>query len=359
MTYDYNYLYKTTRNILLKMGCPSNDADVIADVVLKGELRAISSHGLLRIKTYYDLWKKGRINSTPDMKIVHETPSTAVVDGDKAFGMVAGKKSMDLAIEKAASHGSGWVATKNSNHFGIAGYYSMLAIEHDMIGITMTNANASVAPTFSLERMLGTNPIAFAVPAGKHPPFVADFATTPVARGKVVIREKKGEKIPFGYIQDKDGKPTEDPADLRLGGAILPLGGSRELGSNKGYCLGSMVDILSGVLSGAGFGPSVPALAAYLESDREEVGEGTGHFFGAMRIDGFMTAKEFRTRMDKWIDTFRSSQPVAGQEKVLIPGDPEREAEEQLMKEGIFLVPQVAEEFKGVADELGVEFSLR
>lgn len=359
MTYKYDYLYEVTRNILLKMDCSARDAEVITDVLLKGELRAISSHGLLRVKTYYDLWKKGRINSKPDIKVIHETPSTAVIDGDKAFGMVAGKKSMDLAIEKAAKSGSGWVATRNSNHFGIAGYYSMLALEHDMIGITMTNANASVAPTFSLERLLGTNPIAFAAPADKYPPFIADFATTPVARGKVVIREKKNEKIPFGFIQDKDGHPTRDPADLRLGGAILPLGGTRELGSNKGYCLGGMVDILSGVLSGAGFGPFVPALAAYLENDREEVGEGTGHFFGAVRIDGFMKAEEFKSRMDKWIETIRNSKPTEGQEQVLIPGDPERKAEEKLMKEGIYLVPQVAEEYKGVADELGVDFKIQ
>jgi LDH2 family malate/lactate/ureidoglycolate dehydrogenase len=359
MTYNYEYLNEITQQILLKMGCPSEDAVVIADVLLRGELRAIPSHGLLRIKTYYDLWQKGRINSTPEMNIVHETPSTAVLDGDKAFGMVAGKKSMDLAIEKAKKCGSGWVATRNSNHFGIAGYYSMLALDHDMIGITMTNANASVAPTFSLERMLGTNPIAFAVPAGKYPPFVADFATTPVARGKIVIREKKGEAIPYGFIQDKDGNPTKDPADLKLGGAILPLGGTRELGSNKGYCLGSIVDILSGVISGAGFGPFVPALAAYLETDREKVGEGTGHFFGAIRIDGFMSPVEFRERMDKWIETLKSSKPAEGHDSVLIPGDPEREAEEKLMKEGIHLVPAVAEEFKGVADELGVDFELK
>ncbi len=358
MTFTYDYLFETTRNILLKMGCSESDALTITNVLMKAELRAISSHGLLRIKTYYDLWQKKRINSSPDLKVVHETPSTAVIDGDRAFGMVAGKKSMELAIEKASLCGSGWVATKNSNHFGIAGYYSMMALEHDMIGITMTNANASVAPTFSLERLLGTNPIAFAAPAGKYPPFIADFATTPVARGKVVIREKKNEKIPFGFIQDKDGHPTNDPADLRLGGAILPLGGSRELGSNKGYCLGSIVDILSGVMSGAGFGPFVPALAAYLENDLEEVGEGTGHFFGAIRIDGFMKPDEFKSRMDKWIETFKKSKPTEGHQKVLIPGEPEREAEEKLMKDGIYLVPQVAKEYKEVADELGVDFQI-
>lgn len=354
--YSYNYLFDTTKSILLRMGCPEKDAETITDVLMKGELRGISSHGLLRIKSYYDLWKSGRINSKPSVSIIHESVSTAVVDGDRSFGMVAARRSMELAIEKAATAGSGWVATRNSNHFGIAGYYAMMALEHDMIGICMTNANASVAPTFSTERMLGTNPIAVAVPAGKEPPFVADFATTPVARGKVVIKEKLGEKLPLGYVQDKEGKPTDDPSALRMGGAILPLGSDRIHGSHKGYCLGSIVDILSGVASGANFGPFVPAIAAYLASGREEVGKGTGHFFGAIKIDGFMPADEFRDRMDTWIAALRKSSPVEGEEKVLIPGDPEREAEEKLMKEGIYLVPKVVEELKEVARELGVDF---
>ena len=354
--YPYHYLYDVTRKILLKMGCPDKDASTIADVLLRGELRSISSHGVIRIKTYHELWKAGKINATPDVRVVHETPSTAVVDGDLAFGMVAARYSMELAIEKASKTGSGWVATRNSNHFGIAGYYAMMAIDHDMMGFCMTNANPSVAPTFSTERLLGTNPISFAVPALKQPPFVADFATTPVARGKIVIKEKLGEDLPTGYVQDKDGQPSIDPSVLRYGGAILPLGGDRIRGSHKGFCLGSMVDILSGVVSGANFGPFVPALAAYLESGRPEVGVGTGHFFGAMRIDGFMKADEFKERMDKWIETFRASKTVEGEEKLIIPGDPEREAEEENMKKGIYLVPQVVDELKAVAAELGVDF---
>ncbi len=354
--YSYTYLFDVTKNILIKMGCPENDAHTITDVLLKAELRSISSHGLLRIKSYFQLVKESRINVNPDIKVVHETPGTAVVDGDLCFGMVAAKKSMELAMEKADKVGSGWVATRNSNHFGIAGYYAMMALDRDMIGICLTHANPSVAPTWSIDRLLGTNPIAMAVPAKTQPPYVADFATTPVARGKIAIKEKIGEKLPIGYVQDKYGFPSIDPSILRDGGAILPLGGDYIHGSHKGYCLGSMVDILSGVISGANFGPFIPPVATYLPRREETVGLGTGHFFGALRIDGFMPADEFKERMDNWINIFRNAQTVENQEKVLIPGDVEREAEERIMKEGIQLVPAVRDEFKQVADELGVDF---
>ena len=354
--YSYSYLFDVTRKIFEKMGCSSGDAETIADVLLKGELRNISSHGILRIKDYHTFWKLGRMNARPDIRVVHETPGTAVVDGDLAFGMISAKKSMELAIGKAGKTGTGWVATRNSNHFGIAGYYAMMALEHDMIGICLTNANPSVAPTFSIERMLGTNPVSFAVPAHKQPPYVADFASTPIARGKVSIAEKKGEKLPLGFVQDNAGQPTDDPLTLRHGGAILPLGSDRLHGSHKGYCLSSIVDILSGVISGANFGPFVPPTVPYLPVKDRQVGLGTGHFFGAIRIDAFMTTDEFKARMDEWIKVFRSAKPVEGEEKVLIPGDIEREAEERIMKEGITLVPAVKDDLKAVTEELDVAF---
>lgn len=354
--YTYDYLFNFTRSVFEKMGCSSEDSLTISEILLKAELRNIASHGMLRIKDYHLLWKEGRINTRPNVKIVHETPGTAVVDGDLSFGMIGARKSMELAIEKAAKVGTGWVATRNSNHFGIAGHYAMMALEHDMIGICLTNANPTVAPTFSLDRLLGTNPIAFAVPAMKQPPFVADFATTPIARGKISIAEKNGEKLPLGFVQDKYGQPTDDPETLRYGGAILPLGSDREHGSHKGYCLGSIVDILSGVVSGANFGPFVPPAVAYLPRNPKEVGTGTGHFFGAMRIDAFMTPSEFKERMDEWIGTFRASKPATGHDKVLIPGDVEREYEEKIMRDGIKLVPKVREDLKSVAAELGVDF---
>lgn len=354
--YQYDYLFDFTKNVFIKMGCSKHDSTIIAEVFLAAELRGHSSHGMIRIKDYYELWKAKRINTDPHVTIVHESPSTAVVDGDNAVGMVAARRSMEIAIEKAKNAGTGWVATRNSNHFGIAGYYSMMALEHDMIGICLTNANPLVAPTFSISRMMGTNPIAVAIPAMKQPPFVADFATTPVARGKLAVAEKKGEKVPFGFVQDKDGFPSDDPEILKQGGSMLTLGGDRVHGSHKGFCLSSIVDIFSAVFSGANFGPFVPPSVAYLPVLDKKTGEGTGHFFGAMRIDAFQPANEFKAKMDEWIETFRSAKPAKGQERVLIPGDPEREAEERNMKDGIKLVPAIRDDLKEIAKELDIEF---
>jgi LDH2 family malate/lactate/ureidoglycolate dehydrogenase len=354
--YQYNYLFDFTKNVFIKMGCSDHDSTIIAEVFLAAELRGHASHGMIRIKDYYELWKAKRINTDPHVTIVHESPSTAVVDGDNAVGMVAACRSMQIAIEKSKIAGTGWVATRNSNHFGIAGYYSMMALEHDMIGICLTNANPLVAPTFSISRMMGTNPIAVAIPAMKQPPFVADFATTPVARGKLAVAEKKGEKVPFGFVQDKYGLPSDDPAILKQGGSMLTLGGDRVHGSHKGFCLSSIVDIFSAVFSGANFGPFVPPSVAYLPVLNKKVGVGTGHFFGAMRIDAFQPACEFKAKMDEWIETFRSAKPAEGQERVLIPGDPEREAEEINMRDGIKLVPAIKDDLVSIAKELNIEF---
>ena len=354
--YQYGYLFEFTRNVFLKMGCSENDASGIAEVFLAAELRDHASHGMIRIKDYYQLWKAGRINVNPKVAIVHESPSTAVVDGDNAVGMVAARKSMEIAIEKAKSAGTGWVATRNSNHFGIAGFYSMMALRHDMIGICLTNANPLVAPTFSVARMMGTNPIAVAIPAKDQPPFVADFATTPIARGKLAVAEKKGEKVAFGFVQDKTGNPSDDPTILKSGGSMLTLGGDRLHGSHKGFCLTAIVDIFSAVFSGANFGPFVPPSVAYLPLLDKKVGEGTGHFFGAMRIDAFQPAGEFKAKMDEWMETFRSAKPAEGHERVLIPGDPEREAEERIMRDGIKLVPAIREDLVEIAGELNIDF---
>jgi L-2-hydroxycarboxylate dehydrogenase (NAD+) len=354
--YTFDYLFDFTRSVFLKMGCPEKDAEVIAGVFLAAEMRDHASHGMIRIKDYYDLWKAGRINVNPDVRVVHESPSTAVVDGDNSVGMVCARKSMELAIGKAEKAGTGWVATRHSNHFGIAGYYAMMALKHDMIGICLTNANPLVAPTFSVSRMMGTNPIAVAIPAMKQPPFVADFATTPIARGKLAVAEKKGEKVAFGFVQDKTGNPTDDPTILKSGGSMLTLGGDRVHGSHKGYCLSAIVDIFSALFSGANFGPFVPPSVAYLPVLEKKVGEGTGHFFGAMRIDAFQPADEFKNKMDEWIETFRTAKPAEGQERVLIPGDPEREAEERISREGIKLVPAIKDDLIKIAGELGIDF---
>jgi len=354
--YQYDYLLNFTKSVFLKMGCSEKDSTIIAEVFLAAEIRDHASHGMIRIKDYYELWKAKRINVNPNVRIVHESPSTAVVDGDNSVGMVAARRSMEIAIEKAKLAGTGWVATRNSNHFGIAGYYSMMALKHDMIGICLTNANPLVAPTFSISRMMGTNPIAVAIPALKQPPFVADFATTPIARGKLAVAEKKGEKVAFGFVQDKNGNPSDDPTILKSGGSMLTLGGDRLHGSHKGFCLSAIVDIFSAVFSGANFGPFVPPSVAYLPLLENKVGDGTGHFFGAMRIDAFQPAAEFKAKMDLWIETFRSAKPADGQDHVIIPGDPERDAQTRIMRDGIKLVPAIKEDLMKIAMEMGIEF---
>jgi L-2-hydroxycarboxylate dehydrogenase (NAD+) len=305
---------------------------------------------------YLRLYEKNRINPHPQLSVVHETPSTAVVDGDAGLGLVAGPYAMRLAIEKAKNVGTGWVAVKNSNHYGIAGYHAMMALEADCIGISMTNASPLVAPTYSKERLLGTNPIAVAVPAGDEPPFVADMATTTAANGKLEILQRKNESAPLGWLQDKEGQPTQAAQGIVEGGALLPLGGDREHGSHKGFILGSIVDILSAVLSGANYGPWVPPFVSFLDPDPNPVGEGIGHFFGALRIDAFRPASEFKTHMDIWIKRFRNAETINETNKVIIPGDPERQIEQLRRKEGIPLLDTVVKDLQSLSEQYQVKF---
>lgn len=352
--FSYEHLYHFTYAVFKGIGCSDAHAAIATKTLIAADLRGIDSHGVARLTGYVRLWEAGRVNATPGIKVVYETPSTAVVDGDAGLGLVVAPYAMQVAIDKAKNAGTGWVSVRNSNHFGIAGYHAMMALQHDMIGMAMTNASALVAPTFSVERMLGTNPIAVAIPADKQPAFVADFATTTAANGKLEILQRKNAGTPLGWVQDKDGNDTTDANILKKQGALLPLGSDRAHGSHKGYALGSIVDIFSAVLSGASYGPWAPPFPAYVPMPENMPGQGLGHFFGAMRVDAFRPAAEFKQHMDNWIQRFRSAKPIAGQERVLIPGDPEREAEAQRMKDGIPLVNAV------VADlaETGKKFSI-
>ncbi|OFX32325.1 MAG: malate dehydrogenase [Bacteroidetes bacterium GWA2_32_17] len=352
--YSYNILFQFVTEVFFKIGCKKADAELIAEVLLAAELRGIPSHGLARVKTYLGLWEVGRITLNNEVKVVHETLSTATIDNGNGFGMLGAKKAMKLAIEKAKIAGTGWVSVLNSNHFGIAGYYAMLALKDDMIGITMTNASPLVAPTWSTSRFLGTNPIAVAIPAENYPPFVADFATTPIAQGKLSLIERKGKKCNKGFVQDKEGIPSTNPAILKQGGAIVPLGSDYEHGSHKGYCLGAIVDIFSSVFSGANFGPFTPPQVAFLPLSEKSTGLGIGHFFGAIRIDAFRPASEFKKSMDQWIETFKNAAPTAGHEKVLIPGEPEKQNTEYNLKNGIDVLPDVEVELIKIAEKYNV-----
>ncbi|MER3498180.1 MAG: malate dehydrogenase [Chitinophagaceae bacterium] len=355
--FSYGQLYQFTKAVLQKIGCSEADADLAATVLLAADLRGIDSHGVARLSGYVRLWEAKRVNTKPAIKILHETPSTAVIDGDSGLGLVVAPFAMKTAINKAKNAGTGWVSVQNSNHFGIAAAHAIMALQEDMIGIALTNASPLVAPTFSVERLLGTNPISVVIPAGEEPPFVADMATTTAANGKLEILQRKNGVAPPGWIQDKQGNASTNPHELKAGGALLPLGGDREHGSHKGYALGAIVDIFSAVLSGANYGPWVPPFPAYVPMPDEQPGKGIGHFFGAMRIDAFRPAADFKKDMDKWIKRFRSAKTIKGQEKVLIPGDPEREMEEERRKNGIPLLTVVVDDLSFLAEKFSISFS--
>ena len=352
--YSYQQLFNFTKSIFQKIGCSDAHADTATKALLSADLRGIDSHGIARLNGYVRLWEVKRVNATPDIKVIHETLSTAVVDGDSGLGLVIAPFAMKIAIEKAKQVGTGWVSVQNSNHFGIAAHHAMMALEHDMIGMAMTNASPLVAPTFSIDKMLGTNPICVVAPAGIEPPFVADLATTTAANGKLEILQRKNKDTPVGWVQDAEGNSTTDANILKKGGALLPLGGDREHGSHKGYALGAIVDIFSALLSGANYAPWVPPFPAYVPIPSQQPGKGIGHFLGAMRIDAFRPADDFKQHMDNWIKGFRNAKPIAGQEKVLVPGDPEREFEEDRMKNGIPLLEMVVEDLNKLAERLSM-----
>ncbi|MCW3078709.1 Ldh family oxidoreductase [Segetibacter sp.] len=355
-TLAYDNLFNFVLQVFLQMGCNTEHATLATQVLLSADLRGVDSHGVARLSGYVRLWEAKRINAKPNLKVVYETPSTAVVDGDAGLGLVVAPFAMQVAIEKAKKVGTGWVSVKNSNHFGIAGFHAMMALDHNMIGMAMTNASALVAPTFSIERMLGTNPIAVAIPANNEPAFVADFATTTASNGKLEILQRKDQEAPEGWVQDANGQATTNASALKEGGAMLPLGGDREHGSHKGYALGSIVDIFSAVLSGASYGPWAPPFPAYVPMPQNMPGEGLGHFLGAMRVDAFRPATEFTDHMDNWIRRFKTAKPAPGHEKVLIPGDPEREMETTRRKEGIPLFESVVADLIGVGEKMGISF---
>ena len=354
--FSYRQLFDFSKSVFQKIGCSDEHSETATKALLSADLRGIDSHGVARLSGYVRLWEVKRVNATPDIKVIHETLSTAVVDGDSGLGLVIAPFAMQIAIEKAKQVGTGWVSVQNSNHFGIAAHHAMMALEFDMMGIAMTNASPLVAPTFSIDKMLGTNPICVAAPAGNEPPFVADLATTTAANGKLEILQRKNLQTPNGWVQDAAGNPSNDPHALKTGGALLPLGGDREHGSHKGYALGAVVDIFSALLSGANYAPWVPPFPAYVPMPEQQPGKGIGHFLGAMRIDAFRPADEFKKSMDHWIRGFRSAKTIPGEEKVLVPGDPEREYEAERMKNGIPLLEVVVNDLKQLATKFEIPF---
>jgi len=352
--YSPEQLFDFTVSVFRHFDVPDADARTAATVLQSADLRGIDSHGVARLHSYFDMLRLGRINPKAEVRIVRETASTATVDGDNGLGLVVGPKANAIAMEKALAAGSGWVSVRNSNHYGIAGWYVLQALERDLIGWAMTNSTKLVAPLWGAERMLGTNPIAIAFPGEHEPAIVIDMATCAAAYGKIEMARRAGSPIPLGWATDKDGVPTTDPNEMVEGGALLPLGSDRERGGHKGYGLALMVDVLSAVLSGANWGPFVPPFALRQEIPTRSVGKGIGHFFGALRIDAFIETAEFKRQIDQVVRTLRGTRPAPGTRGPLVPGDPEREAEAIRRREGIPLVIPVVEELRDISRQSGI-----
>jgi L-2-hydroxycarboxylate dehydrogenase (NAD+) len=340
------------------MGVSPEDAKVTADVLLEADLRGVDSHGVARLSFYVSNLRKGVMRPQAKSWVVHETPTTAVLDGDGGLGQPVSHRAMELAIAKAREHFLGFVAVRNSNHYGIAGYYAMMALAEDMIGFSVTNSLLMVLPTFGRNPKLGTNPIAIAVPAGKERPYVLDMATATAPRGKVEIYNRLGKPIPLSWATDEHGVATDNaPLVLRnlnerRGGGLLPLGGAvEETGGHKGYGLALAVEIFSGVLSGAAYSDLVyPS-----DEHGKPLPANLGHFFGAMRIDGFRSKEAFKTDMDDLIRRMKDDTKAEGHDRIYLHGEKEYEQYEVRQREGIPLNPKVAEDLCKIASELGLE----
>lgn len=351
--FPLSQLVQFVEQVFLSIGFSKENATLSARLLTNADLRGVDSHGVARLRGYVRLAHSNRLNANPEFRFTQRIATSAVLDADGSIGFLSAHQAMQKAIEMAETVGIGMVAVRNSNHFGIAGQYSLMAAEKGMIGLAMTNASPLVAPTHSVDRMLGTNPIAVAIPARKNRPFVLDMATTTAANGKLEILQRKNLEAPLGWLQTANGSDTQNSHELKEGGALRPLGSFIQTGSHKGYGLGALVDIFSGVLSGANFGPWVPPFVGFLPLAAQSVGEGIGHFLGAIRVDGFMEQGEFEDRMDIWMKAFRSANQIADSE-VLIPGDPEWKLEDERRIRGIPILPAVVEDLNLLASELSL-----
>lgn len=352
--YPAELLRALAERVFTHFEVPAADAQQAADVLLASDLRGIESHGVARLFHYAEQLRVGRINPRPQPQVLYQTPATATVDGDNGLGLVIGPWANRLAIDKAQAVGAAWVVVRNSNHFGIAGYYPLQAAPHDLIGWAMTNASALVAPTGSGERLLGTNPLAVAVPGYEEPPVVIDMATSAVAFGKIVLARYRQESIPEGWAVQADGSALTDPESFDDRAALMPLGGDTRTGGHKGFCLASLVDLFCGVVSGACWGPFAPMFFDLSSRGESGVGRGLGHCFAAQQLAGFGDANTIRRRVDAWIRRMRAARPAAAGTVVQIPGDPERQAEAERSTRGIPLNAVVENQLQELAKLVGI-----
>jgi len=347
---NHEQLKRFIADVLAALGMARHIADHTAELMVRTDLRGVDSHGIGMLPLYVEWTRKGYIDPSAEPVVVRDELATALVDGQRGLGHWTSTKAMELAIEKAKTFGAGFVAVRNSNHFGACACYSMMALPHQLVGIAMTNSFVpAMVPTFGQKAMLSTNPLSVAVPAGSEPPFVLDMATTTVAIGKLTIASRWGKPIPEGWALDEQGFPTGDP-DVALKNRLMtPLGGTRELGSHKGYGLGVVVDILSGVLPGAVYGD------LFLRTDMAERRHANvGHFFAALDIARFRPIDDFRAAMDDMLRALKATPPKEGETRVLVAGQPEAEWEKERLEKGIPLAPTLVRQVNEIALSLGI-----
>jgi LDH2 family malate/lactate/ureidoglycolate dehydrogenase len=338
-------LRQTVTAIFEKMGVSAEDSAIGADVLVTADLRGVESHGVSNmLQAYVRLYSDGKMNPRPEWKIVRESPATATIDADGGLALILGPKAMRIAIDKAGSVGIGAVTMYNVGHSGPIGHHAMLAAEEDMIGIVMTSTGAKIVPTFGAEARYGTNPIAIAAPARNEAPFLFDAATSTIAGNKLRLAERVGATLLPQWIADLDGVPNEEetpvpanPGDYNL----LPMGGTREQGSHKGYGFAMMAEIMATLLSGA-----APSML--------DPKSGSHHFFAAYSIDAFTDVDKFKDTMDQTLHTLRTTRPAPGHDRVLYPGLAEHEDEQERRANGIPLHSEVVQWFDDITGELSL-----
>lgn len=338
--------------VLSQTGISVEDASISAEVLLSADMRGVESHGIIRLfPYYYHRLRDGLVNPVPCLRVVAETPAALTIDADNGLGHPSAYRAMQACIEKARQSGVALVTVRNSNHYGIAGYYAMQALPEDMIGLSFTNAGALVAPTHGRTAMLGTNPIAVAVPAGEELPYVLDMATSIVPIGKITVYQKAGLAIPPGWGIDSTGQVTTAPTQVLEGGALLPLGGLDEMRGYKGYGLALFVDILCGVLAGSAFGLAIDP------GGPDDISR-IGHTFAAIRIDAFRPLAEFKRDMDALIRELKSAPKATGQERIFIAGEKEFEMAALSRRQGVPVLAQTVEMLQDEGNQAGVPFDL-
>jgi L-2-hydroxycarboxylate dehydrogenase (NAD+) len=346
---DPDKLRSLVTSLLTHRGMPDEDARITAAGIVSADLRGHESHGVSNnlFGFYLPGLEAGSVNPRPDIRIIHETPSTARWDADQGMGFVVGHRVMQDVMERARSVGSGFAAVGNSRHFGMAQFYSLMALEHDMVGLSMTNGvTPGVVPFGGRDARLSTNPISVAIPAGDEPPFVLDMSTTPAPFGKVQNYVRDGKPIPAGWALDANGVPTTDPEIAMEGLRLLPLGSSPEGSAHKGYGLGTWVDLFCGGLSSFGF------------IGRAGDTQNVNHFFGAWRVDAFMPAGEFKALMDERLRELKATPTAPGFDRVQVAGLPEWETQEDRLAHGIPLHADVLAELRERADSDGIPYDL-